>query len=309
MAEPRSYVLISPCRDEAEFMRRTLDSVVAQSEPPTLWVIVDDGSTDETPAILADYARRHDWIRVVQKIDRGHRAVGPGVIDAFYEGLAAIDLDAYEYLCKLDLDLELPPGYFAGLMDRMEADPRLGSCSGKAYFRNARGRLVSEGIADDMSLGMTKFYRTACFQDIGGFVREVMWDGIDCHKSRQLGWRAVSWDEPDLRFVHLRPMGSSQTSIWTGRRRHGSGQYYMGTDPLFMLASAVNKMRQKPYVLGGLAMLQGYLGAAGRRAPRHGDADLRRFIRAYQRRALLVGKARAIADIEAKRTSAGRKDA
>ena len=108
---PRSYVVISPCRNEAAYMRRTLDSMVAQSQPPTLWVIVDDGSTDETPAILAEYTAAHDWIRVVPKPDRGHRAVGPGVIEAFYAGLDTVSLSDYAYLCKLDLDLDLPPRY------------------------------------------------------------------------------------------------------------------------------------------------------------------------------------------------------
>ncbi len=76
----RRYALISPCRNEADFIRKTLDSVIAQSETPALWIIVDDGSTDETPQILADYSARHGWIKVVPKPDRGHRAVGPGVI-------------------------------------------------------------------------------------------------------------------------------------------------------------------------------------------------------------------------------------
>ena len=47
----RRYLLISPCRDEAQYLRRTLDSVAAQSVQPAAWVVVDDGSTDETPAI------------------------------------------------------------------------------------------------------------------------------------------------------------------------------------------------------------------------------------------------------------------
>ncbi|WP_299832305.1 glycosyltransferase family 2 protein [uncultured Roseobacter sp.] len=297
----KRYVVISPCRNEAEYMRRTLDSMVAQTAQPGLWVIVDDGSTDETPAILAEYAAAHDWIRVVQKPDRGHRAVGPGVIEAFYAGLDTVSLDDFSYLCKLDLDLDLPPRYFEILIGRMEETPRIGTCSGKAYFRNAAGELVSEQIGDEMSLGMTKLYSVACFRQIGGFVREVMWDGIDCHKARQMGWAPVSWDDPDLRFEHLRPMGSSQQSIFTGRRRHGFGQYYMGTHPLFMLASALNKARQRPFVLGGVAMLVGYLGAWMRGAERHGDQDLIAFIRAYQRRALVVGKARAVAEIEAAR--------
>ena len=261
MPDSRAYLVISPGRNEAEYMRRTLDSMVAQVERPALWVIVDDGSTDEGPRILADYAAKHDWIRVIRREDRGHRAVGPGVIEAFYAGLETVDLDDYTYLCKLDLDLDLPPRYFAGLMDRMQANPRIGSCSGKAYFRNAKGELESEKIGDEMSLGMTKFYSVACFRQIGGFVREVMWDGIDCHKARQLGWTPVSWDDPELRFEHLRPMGSSQQNIHAGRRRHGFGQYYMGTHPLFLIASALNKMRQPPLVTGGLSILQGYFGA------------------------------------------------
>ena len=284
-------------------MRRTLDSVVAQTAQPTRWIIVDDGSTDATPQILAEYAAQHDWITVVPKPDRGHRAVGPGVIEAFYAGYDTITPSDYTYLCKLDLDLDLPLGYFEGLMERMEADPRIASCSGKAYFEDEDGPMVSENISDDMSLGMTKFYRVTAFEALGGFVREVMWDGIDCHKARMLGWKAVSWDVPELRFNHLRPMGSSQTSIFTGRRRHGFGQYYMGTGPLFLLASAVNKMRQKPYVLGSLAIVQGYLGAMLRGSKRLDDLELRAFIRAYQRRALMVGKARAVAEIEEDRAA------
>ena len=88
----RRYLLISPCRDEARYIRRTLDSVAAQSVPPTLWIVVDDGSTDETPAILADYARRLPYLRVVRRRDRGGRQVGPGVIEAFYAGLETVRL-------------------------------------------------------------------------------------------------------------------------------------------------------------------------------------------------------------------------
>jgi glycosyltransferase involved in cell wall biosynthesis len=298
----RAILVVSPCRNEADYMRATLDSMVAQTLRPALWVIVDDGSTDETPAILADYAARHDWIRVVRKPDRGHRAVGPGVIEAFYFGLEAVDSAPYPYICKLDLDLDLPPRYFEVLVDRMEANPRIGTCSGKPYVRRG-GALVSERRGDEMSVGMTKLYRRTCFDAIGGFVREVMWDAIDCHKARAMGWIAVSWDEPDLRFEHLRPMGSSQTSIWTGKRRHGFGQWFMGSDPLFYAATCAFRMAEPPYVLGGLAMLQGYVAAWWRGDRQLDDPGLRAFIRAYQRRSLIVGKRRATAEFEAARAS------
>jgi len=313
----RKYCLITPCRDEARYARRTLDAVVRQSELPALWVIVDDGSKDATPAILAEYAARFPFIRVVSRADRGHRKVGGGVIDAFYAGLATVDLSAFEYLCKLDLDLDLPPGYFAGLIDRMEKEPRIGTASGKPYFVRPGLRdddirfplvdldkLVSEMIGDENSVGMTKFYRTTCFQQIGGFVREVMWDGIDGHRCRQLGWIAISWDDPELRFVHLRPMGSSQKNWWTGRVRHGFGQYFMGTTPLYMTAAALFRMTRPPLLLGGLAMLQGYFGSMLKRNPRYGDAEFRRFLRSYQWASLFKGKAAATAELNERQAGA-----
>jgi glycosyltransferase involved in cell wall biosynthesis len=296
MATGEGYLLISPCRDEAEYMRQTLDSVVGQTVQPALWVIVDDGSTDETPRILAEYAQRHDWIRILKREDRGRRLVGPGVIDAFYAGYNAVEADKFEFLCKLDLDLRLPHRYFEILMQRMRANPRIATCSGKSYIE-VDGRLVFERHSDDTSLGMTKFYRVSAFKECGGFVREVMWDGIDCHRCRMMGWIACSWDEPELRFVHLRPMGSSQQSIYTGRMRHGYGQYFMGTGFIYMLASALSRLNQKPYVLGSLAMLWGWLRSAARGAPRYDDPEFRRFLRRYQWRALAVGKHRAVEEV------------
>jgi glycosyltransferase involved in cell wall biosynthesis len=271
-----------------------------QTLSPALIVIVDDGSTDETPAILEAYRERLPQLRVVRREDRGARAVGPGVIEAFYAGLATVDLDDFDYLCKVDLDLELPDRYFELLVARMEADQRLGTCSGKPYSPHPRtGRLTPEACGDETSVGMTKLYRIECFRQIGGFVREVMWDGIDNHRCRMFGWKAASWDDPALRFTHLRPMGSSHKGVLHGRMRHGYGQYFMGTGLAYMLASAAFRMAQRPYVVGGAAMLWGYLRAAMRRLPRYEDAAFRRFLRRYQRDALLRGKAAATRALDA----------
>ena len=290
------YVLISPCRNEERYMRETLDSVIAQSIKPKKWVIVDDGSSDNTPTILREYAERFDWIEVVTRSDRGWRAVGPGVIDAFYAGYGTIVPDDYEYLCKLDLDVRLPPRYFESLMVRMNADQRIATCSGKAYIEKD-GCLVNEGHGDETSLGMTKFYRVSSFKAIGGFVREVMWDGIDCHRCRMNGLIACSWDTPELRFVHLRPEGSSQKSIYAGRVRAGYGQYFMGTSLPYMIAIAIFRINRQPFVLGSLAMLWGWIWSALRRTPRYEELEFRKFLRRYQWRALLLGKKRAIEEL------------
>jgi glycosyltransferase involved in cell wall biosynthesis len=271
--------------------------VIGQSILPAKWIIVDDGSTDRTPEILAEYQERYSYIEVMTLRDRGQRSVGPGVIEAFYAGYQTINPDDYDYLCKLDLDLRLPPRYFEILMAKMRANPRIATCSGKAYVVH-NGHLINETHGDDTSLGMTKFYRVSCFKAIGGFVREVMWDGIDCHRCRMNGWIACSWDDPDLRFVHLRPMGSSQKSIYIGRMRHGYGQYFMGTGFLYIAASTIYRLNTKPYVLGSLAMLWGWVRSALQCRPRYEDIAFRKFLRRYQWRVLLLGKKRAIEKID-----------
>ncbi len=300
MNPSRRYLLISPCRNEARYLRRTLDSVAAQSVPPAAWVIVDDGSTDETQAILEEYVRRLPYLRVVRRADRGRREVGPGVIEAFYAGLKTMRLEGFDYLCKLDTDLDLPVHYFELLMQRMERNPRIGTTSGKPWFFLPRsGALVPEICGDEMSVGMTKFYRVTCFKEIGGFVRQVMWDGIDCHRARMLGWIAESVDDESLRFVHLRPQGASQKSIWTGRLRAGFGQYFMGTSPLYYLAAALYRLPAHPVLIGSVAMLWGYLRSWLKGLPRYDDPEFRRFLQSYQHACLRVGKRAATARFDA----------
>ena len=294
MKAGNGYVLISPCRDEADYMRQTLDSVVAQSLRPAKWVIVDDGSTDETPKILAEYAKSHNWIEIVTRSDRGKRAVGPGVIDAFYAGLSSINLDEFEYLCKLDLDLELPLTYFERVIERMQATPRMANFSGKPYLREKDGRLTSERLGDENAVGQVKLYRVSAFKEIGGFVRQVSWDGIDGHMCRMKGWIAKSEDRPDLRFIHLRQMGSSQHSIWVGRLRWGFGKYFMGSALYYVAAVAFYRMFEKPYIIGGWGILWGYLKAMFAGAPRFENREFRRFLRRFELQSLLFGKRRTV---------------
>ncbi len=299
----RRYCLITPCRDEAKYARRTLDSIVKQTVQPALWVIVDDGSRDETPQILEEYAAKYPFIKVIRRADRGTRKVGGGVIEAFYAGYDSIDPNEFDYVCKIDLDLDVPPKYFEIMMQRMEADPRLGTCSGKPYFPGPNGQLISEKCGDETSVGMIKFYRTRCFQEIGGFVREVMWDGIDCHRCRMKGWIPASWDEPEIRFIHLRPMGTSHKNWWTGRARHGAGQHFMGTAPHYMLASSLFRVAHPPFVVGSLAMLWGYFRSAITGKQRYDDQEFRRFLRRYQWSCLLKGKTRATRELNEQQAS------
>ena len=299
------YVLISPCRDEAEYLETTIRTVGEQTTPPTKWIIVDDGSTDATPEILTAAAEEYPFIEVVRREDRGERAVGPGVIDAFYAGLGRVDLDDFDYVCKFDCDLEMPPKYFEKLMADFDADPLLGTKSGKLYIRDG-DRLVHEYCGDENSVGPAKFYRVECFRAIDGFVREVCWDGIDGHLCRMRGWVAESEDDPDTRIIHLRRMGSSYRSLWTGRQRWGRGKWFMGSAWYYVFAASVFRAFEKPYIVNGLGIFVGYIKSMLTRVKRYEEPGFRRFLRRFERRVLFAGKSAAAREFNGQVRSQGR---
>jgi cellulose synthase/poly-beta-1,6-N-acetylglucosamine synthase-like glycosyltransferase len=247
-------------------------------------VIVDDGSNDSTPEILERAAREIPWVEVVRREDRGFRKLGGGVIDAFYAGLDGVDID-YDFIAKMDVDLEFSPRYFERILEYFQRDPTLAASSGKVY-RPEGERLVEEFMIDDMVAGQFKLYRRDAFERIGGFVRAVMWDGIDFHRARMAGYRTASFEDPELRIRHLRLMGSSDRSIYRGRLRWGEGQWFMGSALPYVLASGLLRMREKPYLIGGVLIAVGYLRAALRRKPRYDDPEFRADLRRWQYRRL-----------------------
>jgi glycosyltransferase involved in cell wall biosynthesis len=276
----RRVLIVSPCRDEERTLARTIACVRAQTLPPVAWIVVDDGSSDRTPEILRNAQAELPWLRVLRRTDRGFRALGGGVIDAFYAGLEAADVP-YDFVAKMDVDLEFGPRYLESILAHFERDPRLAGASGKVFRREGE-REVEEFMIDEMVAGQFKLYRREAFEAIGGFVRELMWDGIDFHRARMLGWRTASLPDPELRLLHLRLMGSSDRGVLRGRLRWGRGQWFMGSALPYVLASGLFRMREKPYLLGGLLIVGGYLGAALRRLPRYGDRAFRAELRRWQ---------------------------
>lgn len=288
------YVIISPCRNESATIGTTIRTVLAQTLRPSLWVIVDDGSTDGTPEILREAEQLHPFIRIHRRQDRGRRNVGPGVVEAFYDGLETFEINDFDFICKLDCDLELPPRYFETLIHEMDSDPALGTASGKVYLRSKKGRLYHERRGVENSVGPAKFYRVACFREIGGFVKVVGWDTIDGHLCRLRGWIAKSFANPELQIVHLRQTGSSDRSVLRGRFRLGAGKWILGSSPPYVLAVTINRLVDRPYVIGSLVTLVGYMKAMLVRKPSFGDAAYRKYMRSFELEVLLRGKRRTL---------------
>ncbi|MFZ6814710.1 glycosyltransferase [Undibacterium sp. Rencai35W] len=274
-------VIIAPVRDEADLIQLTLDSMVKQTVRPVEWVIVDDGSRDATPDIVRAYAEKYSFIRLVQRPDRGFRKVGGGVVAAFKYGISQIQHSDYQYIAKLDGDMSFGSRYLEIMFGKFEENNKLAAVSGKVY-REEQGQKIEEFIIDEHVAGQFKLYRRDAFEEIGGFVEEVMWDGIDVHSARMKGWSTMSFYHPDAILMHHRLMGSSDKNVYRGRLRWGRGIWFMGYHPLYALASSVFRMREKPFVIGGILIMAGYLGAALKGAPRYDNLEFRRHLHQWQ---------------------------
>jgi len=274
-------VIVSPVRDESDYLRLTLDAVVAQTWRPVEWILVDDGSNDSTPEIVAEYAARYPFIRLIRRQDRGFRKLGGGVIAAFDYGRERILHTDWQYIAKLDGDMSFGPRYIEHMLQKLEAEPRLAAVSGKVY-RAEDGRFIEEMHGREQVAGQFKLYKREAFEDIGGFVQHLAWDGIDVHTSAMLGWETLSTYSRDAWLWHHRVMGSSDRNLFVGRMRWGRGNWYLGYHPLYMLVAAANRVREKPYVIGGVLMMVGYIWAAIRRLPRYENPEFRRYITRWQ---------------------------
>jgi biofilm PGA synthesis N-glycosyltransferase PgaC len=279
----RCYVIVSPVKDEERYVERTLQSVTQQTVLPALWVIVDDGSTDRTSVILRHYARVHPWIRVVSRQNTGPRQPGSAVMHAFYYGLSQVSGVAYDYLVKLDCDVDLPTDYFEALFLHFEREPRLGIASGIYLEDGPRGWLPI-AMPDYHAAGASKVIRAQCFNEIGGFLRERGWDTVDEVRAQVKGWLTRHF--ADIRFRHLKPEGSGIGNVRTNVM-HGDVYYLTGGGILFLLLKVVHRAAAgSPPVVGGLAMLYGYLRSLVSGRHRLVDADEARHYRRLLNRRL-----------------------
>ena len=130
-----NYVIISPVRDEAEYIGKTIESVISQTIRPLEWVIVNDGSTDQTGAIIDEYSKTNPWIKAVHRTNRGFRKAGGGVIEAFYEGYAALSRKEWDYVVKLDGDLTFEKNYFERCFQKFDENRKLGISGGGIYHQ------------------------------------------------------------------------------------------------------------------------------------------------------------------------------
>jgi biofilm PGA synthesis N-glycosyltransferase PgaC len=289
MASQRpKLLLVSPVFNEAANLARTARAVAAQTRPPDRWIVVDDGSADETLAIARELEREIPFLSVIEA--GGGSPTGADNLAlarearAFNLGLDLAGWRSFDFIGKLDGDVELPPRWFERLVGRLGADPRLGV---------AGGYLVEDGPSGWERIaipayhvhGAVKLFRRECLEAIGGIQERLAWDTIDETYARMNGYRSHSFD--DLVARHHRPWGSADGQL-RGCARHGECAWILHYGLLWVALRSAKVALSPPRGLSGLTFFLGYVKAAARRVPRVEDAEFRRFVRAELRERLLA---------------------
>ncbi len=275
------YVVVTAARDEAGYIEHTIKSLTSQTVKPIRWIIVDDGSTDGTVELVEAAAAQNDWITVIRRENRGFRSVGVGNYDALQEGFRAVANIDHDFLSIVDADVDFAPTYFEELGIKFSENPKLGIGCG-AVIDILDGAFYKADILPEMTGGPLKCYRCQCWEEIGGLVRAASWDAIDCFKAMQLGWISQTFQEKSLNISHLRPTGSTQNSIFTGKKRRGAGMYFMGAHPVWVVASALRRFFEPPVAKGCWFVLVGYFQEMWRGGDQLKDQDLITYIRRWQ---------------------------
>jgi biofilm PGA synthesis N-glycosyltransferase PgaC len=274
-----TYVMITPARNEAGSIERTIRSMIAQTLKPTRWVIVSDGSTDGTDEIVLKYCARHDWIKLMRMPERRERDFA-GKAGAFQAGYAAMKDLPFDLIGNLDADLSFDEDFFAFIVGKFTDYPRLGI--GGAPFREDNKTYDFRFSSVDHVSGACQVFRRECFEDIGGYT-PIKGGGIDVVAvltARMRGWQTRTFTEKV--YVHHRKMGTAKYSVMKARFQDGRKDYALGAHPVWVVFRAIYQMSKRPLVVGGWALIFGYIYSQIKRAPRPVSQEMIRFRREDQ---------------------------
>jgi glycosyltransferase involved in cell wall biosynthesis len=271
-----TYAAITPARDEPANLRRLAACLSRQTLLPTTWVIVDNGSSDDTVEVARAIARDHDWVGVLEVAGDPRARPGAPIVRAFHAGLHALDA-LPDVIVKLDADVSFDDDYFARLVGAFEQNPSLGIASGTCLELEG-GRWLARPVTGDHVRGATRAYRKECLREVLPLEERVGWDGIDELKAAVLGWQTCMLQ--DIEFRHHREMGARDGSRQARWQSLGSAAYYMDYRFSYLLLRSLHWTRRDP---AAVAMITSYLGALVRREPRYGDETVRAYLRRQQR--------------------------
>lgn len=275
MSVSLSYAIVTPVRDEAGNLERLAPCLTTQTARPAAWIIVDDGSSDGTAALIASLAAEHPWIRLTSAGGEALARGGP-IVRAFNAGLAALD-PRPDVVVKLDADISMGPDHFEQLLAHFERDPQLGIAGGIGYEEQADGVWRQRHGTGAGVWGACRAYRRACLDDILPLEQHMGWDTLDLVKANVKGWKTEVFYE--LSFRHHRVEGERDGRRLRTSTIQGEAAYFMGYRLSYLAVRTLYRTLRDPAAIG---LLIGYAKARARRGQRCADPALRDYVRAQQ---------------------------
>ena len=279
-----SYVLVSACRNEERYIDDLIEAISTQTVRPVRWIIVDDGSTDDTAARAEAHVANAPFLQVI-KMPSGRPRSFASQVYAAQHGYELLKDLSFDFIGFLDADIRVGPDYYSRLVNFFRGDPHLGLAGG-AVIDKYEDRLVNqrEGSEDFHVAGGVQFFRRQCFEQIGGYtpIEGGGQDTIADVMTRMMGWKLRAF--PELQALHLRPDGFVKDGVFQRGIKWGQKFYLIGYDPLYYLGQCLFRITSRPYILASFAMLFGFVWAHCKAAPRPVTPEFVQFLRALQRR-------------------------
>jgi poly-beta-1,6-N-acetyl-D-glucosamine synthase len=281
----RAYVLATAAYNEEANIEKTIQSVLAQPELPQRWVIVSDGSLDKTDEIVQKYAEKHAFIRFLRVTRPPGRSFRTKVM-ALQAGMKLLADVPFKFIGNLDADISIGPSYFGDLITKFEGDPGLGIAGG-FVFEGKEGESRSRSSNRVYSVAhAAQLVRRECYEAIGGYA-VLEYGGEDWHAqttARMMGWSAEAF--PELRISHHRPTGEGDILV-RHKFRQGRMDYSLGSEPIFETFKCLQRLAEKPVIIGSFARLTGFFWSLMIREPRPVSAEFIAFLRAEQKKKTL----------------------
>ena len=283
-----SYVLVTAAYNEGKLIENTIRSVISQHCLPAKWVIVSDGSTDETDAIVSRYAADNQYIQLY-RLTEDHPRNFAAQAHAINAGIAQLAATEYDFIGNLDADITVAPSYFEQLLRKFREDPQLGLCGGDVHEKCSDGAFRSRRDNRTSSVAhAVQLFRRACFEAVGGGYVPLPYGGPDTYAevtARMRGWRVTSF--PDLEVLHHRTTGSAGGLV-RGCIRQGRMDHSLGTWPPFEILKVLRRLHVDPYVIGSAARLAGFMLSYYRRDKRPVSDEFIQYFRKEQRARVLI---------------------
>ncbi|BBE16229.1 glycosyltransferase [Aquipluma nitroreducens] len=276
------HIVITPVYNEEFFLNTYIHSIINQSLRPNELILVDDNSSDNSSLIIQEFAEHYPWISYIFHQSMNHKAQGGKVINAFNYGLEQTDLNDVDFISKIDADLELPPNYFMKIGQAFKEDSKVGICGG-IIQELQENQWINIRAASYHIRGALKSYRRECFEQIGGLIPVLGWDGLDEMKAMHKKWTTKTIDSS---VKHFRPASKDYDPVKLNYER-GAANFLNGGNLFLAIIRSIVKCKKKPFIKVAFSFANGYLALYLKKDERNVDPALAKFINQFHFKRLL----------------------